>query len=89
MPHYTLYLAELARRVGGQLYFLREIGDLSEIYRRIALTISAQYTLGYYPSAGAARPGWRSLRVELADNAGMPPGSKLTHRGSYYVSAFP
>jgi len=34
MPHYTLYLAELARRVGGQLYFLREIGNLSEIYRR-------------------------------------------------------
>ena len=61
MPHYTLYLAELARRVGGQLYFLRETGNLSEIYRRIALAISAQYTLGYYPSAGTARPGWRSL----------------------------
>jgi len=89
MPHYTLYLAELARRVGGQLYFLREIGNLSEIYRRIAQTISAQYTLGYYPSAGAARPGWRSLRVELAGGGRVPPGAKLTHRGSYYVSAFP
>jgi VWFA-related protein len=89
IPHYTLYLAELARRVGGQLYFLREIGNLSEIYRRIALTISAQYTLGYYPSAGTSRPGWRSLRVDLAGNANVPPGSKLTHRSSYYVSAFP
>jgi VWFA-related protein len=89
MPHYTLYLAELARRVGGQLYFLREIGNLSEVYRRIALTISAQYTLGYYPSAGAARPGWRSLRVDLFADAKVPLGSKLTHRGSYYVSAFP
>jgi VWFA-related protein len=89
MPHYTLYLAELARRVGGQLYFLREIGNLSEVYRRIALSISAQYTLGYYPSAGAARSGWRSLRVELSAGATVPPGSKLTHRGSYYVSAFP
>jgi VWFA-related protein len=88
MPHYTLYIAELARRVGGQLYFLREIGNLSEIYRRIALEISAQYGLGYYPSAGTARPGWRSLRVELAEGANVPPGSKLTHRGSYYVSAF-
>ena len=83
MPHYTLYLAELARRVGGQLYFLREIGNLSEIYRRIALEISAQYALGYYPSAGTARPGWRSLRVELAGGANVPPGSKLTHRGSH------
>ena len=88
MPHYTLYLAELARRVGGQLYFLREIGNLSEIYRRIALEISAQYAVGYYPSTGTARPGWRLLRVELARGANVPPGSKLTHRGSYYVSAF-
>ena len=89
MPHYTLYLAELARRVGGQLYFLREIGNLGEIYRRIALTISSQYTLGYYPSAGTVRPGWRSLRVELSADAKVPSGSKLVHRSSYYVSAFP
>lgn len=88
MPHYTLYLAELARRAGGQLYFLRPVGSLSDIYRRIALTISAQYTLGYYPSAGTARPGWRSLRVELVGGANVPPGSKLAHRTSYYVSAF-
>jgi VWFA-related protein len=88
MPHYTLYLAELARRVGGQLYFLRDTGNLDEIYRRIALSISAQYTLGYYPAAGTARPGWRSLSVHLMDAANAPPGSKLTHRGSYYLSAF-
>ena len=88
MPNYTLYLAELARRAGGQIYFLREIGNLSEIYRRIALAIRAQYTLGYYPSAGTAHPGWRQLRVELAESAKAAPGSKLTYRGSYYVSAF-
>jgi VWFA-related protein len=88
MPNYTLYLAEIARRAGGQLYFLREIGNLSEIYRRIALAIGAQYTLGFYPSAGIARPGWRSLRVEPAPDANVPPGSTLTYRGSYYVSAF-
>lgn len=88
MPNYTLYLAELARRAGGQLYFLREIGNLSEIYRRIALAISAQYMLGFYPTAGTAHPGWRSLRVELAEGAEVPPGSKLTYRGSYFVSAF-
>ena len=88
MPNYTLNLAELARRAGGQMYFLREIGNLSEIYRRIALAIRAQYTLGYYPSAGTAHPGWRQLRVELTARAKAPQGSKLTYRGSYYVSAF-
>jgi VWFA-related protein len=88
MPNYTLYLAELARRAGGQLYFLREIGNLNEIYRRIALAIGAQYTLGFYPSAGTARSGWRSLRVELAAGAKVPAGSRLSYRGSYYVFAF-
>jgi VWFA-related protein len=88
MPNYTLYLAELARRAGGQLYFLRETGNLSEIYRRIALAISAQYTLGFYPSAGTAHPGWRALRVDLATGAKVPPNVKLVYRGSYYVSAF-
>jgi VWFA-related protein len=88
MPNYTLYLAELARRAGGQLYFLRETGNLSEIYRRIALAIGAQYTLGFYPSAGAARPGWRTLRVDLAEGAKVPAGARLAYRGSYYVSAF-
>src|SRR4029077_4386514 len=72
IPHYTVYLAELARRVGGQLYFLREVGDLNEIYRRLALTISADYTLGYYPSAGTAKAGWRARRVELPGGPKAP-----------------
>lgn len=88
VPLYTLYLAELARRAGGQLYFLRETRNLGEIYRRVALAISAQYTLGFYPSEGTAQAGWRSLRVELAETAKAPPGVRLAHRGSYYVSAF-
>ena len=48
-------LAELVRRAGGQLFFLREIGTLGDVYRRIAESLGAQYVLGYYPSAGLAR----------------------------------
>ena len=88
MPNYTVYLAELARRAGGQLYFLREVGNLTEIYRRIALAIGAQYTIGFYPSEGTMRPGWRSLAVTLDNAAKVPSGSKLIYRGSYFVSAF-
>lgn len=87
MPLYTLYLAELARRVGGSLYFLRENSDIAGIYRRIALTIGAQYTLGYYPSAGTSRAGWRSLKVELTEAASVPPGSRVVNRAAYYVPA--
>ncbi len=83
MVHYTLYLAELVRRAGGQLYFLREIGTLSEVYRRIAETLGAQYTLGYYPSAGLSRPGWRALRVELPGH----PDAQFSYRVAYYVPA--
>ena len=89
IPLYTLYLAELTRRVGGSLYFLREFGNVGDIYRRIALLISAEYTLGYYPSAGTSRPGWRTLDVELAEDAKAPPGSRVAHRAAYYVPALP
>ena len=72
IPHYTLYLAELVRRAGGQIFFFREIGTLGDIYRQITETLIAQYTLGYYPAAGLAKPGWRSLRVELRGDYSAP-----------------
>lgn len=82
VPIYTAYLAELVRRAGGQLFFLREIGTLGDVYRCIAETLREQYVLGYYPVAGTSKPGWRALRVEL-------PGrnAALTYRVAYYVPA--
>ncbi len=56
MPQYTLYLAEMARQVGGNLYFLHELGSLAEIYHRIALELGAEYTLGYYSRSGRDAP---------------------------------
>ncbi|HXN22683.1 MAG TPA: VWA domain-containing protein [Candidatus Dormibacteraeota bacterium] len=84
VPLYTAYVAELVRRTGGQIYFLREIGTLGGVYRKIAETLREQYMLGYYPSEGLAKPGWRSLRVELPERA-----ARLTHRAAYYVAAEP
>ena len=94
IPHYTLYLAELVRRAGGRLYFLREIGTLGEVYKRIAAQLGAQYTLGYYPSAGTAKPGWRSVRVALAQGNSAALGNEVSastirHRLAYYVPASP
>jgi len=81
IPHYTLYLAELVRRAGGQIFFFSEIGTLSDIYRQITETLMAQYTLGYYPAAGLVKPGWRSLRVELRGDYSAPySASSVTGR---------
>ena len=88
IPAYTLYLAELTRRSGGQLYFLREAETLADTFRQIALKIRAEYTLGFSPANNgnaAPHPGWHQLRVEVIDH-GEPT---VVHRSSYYVTATP
>ncbi len=89
IPAYTLYLAELVRRTGGQLYFLREAETMADTFRKIAEKIRAEYNLGFYPAASAsgtgARPGWHSLRVEVPGE----PGAQVSHRAAYYVPATP
>jgi len=87
IPAYTLYLAEMVRRVGGQLYFLHEADTMADTFRKIAVRIRAEYTVGFYPSHGPgedrALPGWHSLRVEISDQ----PGARIMHRSAYYVPA--
>ncbi|MGH9592692.1 MAG: hypothetical protein ACRD5L_06345, partial [Bryobacteraceae bacterium] len=86
VPPYTVYLAELVRRAGGALYFLREIGTLDEVYRRIAATLRTEYTLGFYPDDSASRPGWHAVAVALS-GALAGAGAKLDCRPSYYIPA--
>jgi Ca-activated chloride channel homolog len=89
IPAYTLYLAELVRRSGGQLYFLRESETMADTFRKIAEKIRAEYNLGFYPAPGAsgagASPGWHSLRVEVPGD----PGARVSHRAAFYVPAAP
>lgn len=89
IPPYTLYLAELVRRAGGQLYFLRETETMADTFRKIAERIRAEYTLGFYPAQSAsgagARSGWHSLRVDVVDQ----PGARAFYRAAYYVPARP
>ena len=90
IPPDTLYLAELVRRVGGQLYFLRDKETLADTFRDIARKIRAEYTLGFYPatpSASAATApavgGLHQLRVDLPAQA----DARASYRTSYYVGA--
>jgi VWFA-related protein len=84
IPAYTLYLAELVRRVGGQLYFLRETQTLADTFREIAHTIRAEYTLGFAPAQDPDAPGrsaWHTLRVEVVGHS----GATVVHRAGYYA----
>ena len=86
IPAYTIFLAELVRRAGGGLYFLRESGTLDEVYRRIGATLHTEYTLGFYPSPGADARGWHNLRSTFSDSAAHP-NARLDCRPSYYIAA--
>jgi Ca-activated chloride channel homolog len=86
IPAYTAFLAEFVRRAGGQLYFLREIGTLSDVYRKIAVALRTEYILGFYPSAAASVRGWHSVTVQFSKPA-APPEARLDCRPSYYIPA--
>jgi VWFA-related protein len=83
IPAYTLYLAEMARRTGGQIYFIREAKTLADTFQQIALKIRAEYTLGFSPQSesGAPSPGWHTLDVKVIGH-GDPT---VVHRTAYYV----
>jgi VWFA-related protein len=88
IPLYTLYLAEMVRRSGGQLFFLRESKTMADAFRAIGQRIRAEYTLGYYPSSDSdatKHGGWHQLHVELVDQNGV----QVTHRAAYYIPASP
>jgi Ca-activated chloride channel homolog len=89
IPPYTLYLAELVRRAGGQLYFLRERKTMADTFRKIAEEIRAEYTLGFSPAGAAssagASPGWHRLSVSVVDQ----PSTRVSSRAAYYVPATP
>src|SRR6202041_3494655 len=85
IPAYTLYLAEMVRRSGGQLYFLREAETLADTFHQIAVKIRAEYTIGFPPATAGTtqtpRTGWHQLRVEVTGH----PNATVTARASYYV----
>jgi Ca-activated chloride channel family protein len=86
IPAYTLYLAEMVRRSGGQLYFLREAETLADTFHQIAVKIRAEYTIGFSPdekSSSDAAGGWHQLRLQVIGH----PDATVTSRASYYVPA--
>jgi len=87
IPAYTLFLAELVRRAGGGLYFLRENSGRGDAFARIASNIRSEYTLGFIPTG--LSPGWHSLRVEVSHDAAGGAPLRVVNRSAFYVPAKP
>jgi Ca-activated chloride channel family protein len=84
IPAYTLYLAEMVRRSGGQLYFLREASTLADTFHQIAVKIRAEYTIGFaLGTAQTPHAGWHQLRIAVIGH----PDATVTSRASFYVPA--
>ena len=88
IPAYTMYLAELVRRSGGELFFLNEANTLEGVFQQIAQRIGGEYTLGISPAhapGAAPLPGWHNLRVEVAGHGSV----SVIHRSAYYLPPAP
>ena len=56
-------LHHLAEATGGEAFFPRELGEVTDICERIAREIRNQYTIGYVPAAGPRIGAYRTIRV--------------------------
>jgi len=57
----------LADRTGGRLHEIRQLGDMSTLYARVAADLRTLYTVVYQPANASVHDGkWREIRVEVA-----------------------
>src|SRR5262249_42017231 len=47
------YLGKLTEKSGGRRYRADSVGDIAEVFNRVAEELRCQYTLGYYPETSA------------------------------------
>lgn len=74
-------LNRLAEATGGMAYFPKNMEACITAHQDIALQVSQQYSLGYYPSAADWDEGWREIKVDLLRSGNLVVRS----RKSYFV----
>jgi VWFA-related protein len=71
-------LATLANDTGGRAFF--DLGDLSEVFRKLRGENSSYYLLGYHSSNRRRDGRWRNVRVQV-----NVPGARVRYREGYYA----
>lgn len=78
-------LKKLAEVTGASAHFPKGVEECRKVMREIALEVSRQYSLGYYPANKARDGKWRSLRVVAGAGSAQANYVARTRTG-YYAS---
>ncbi|HUE57057.1 MAG TPA: VWA domain-containing protein [Candidatus Udaeobacter sp.] len=73
-------LATLATDTGGRAFF--DLGDFSEVFRRVQEEGTGYYLLGYYSTDSKHDGRWRRVRVKVS-----VPGAHVQYRKGYYAAS--
>jgi len=74
-------LRVLSRESGGEVYHPGSIGDLDDVYARIAEELKSQYAVGYVSSRPAQDGRWRRIEVRVRGRGDL----RVRHRTGYYA----
>lgn len=72
-------LKRLAEQTGGMAYFPKNMEECISAHRDIALQVSRQYSLGYYPSNTDWDERWREIKVEVLRSGSLVARSRKSY----------
>ena len=75
-------LQRIAAATGGVSYFPVTVGQLDEMYDRVAEEVRGRYGLGYVSTNPKTDGAWRKVEVRLTRD---PKGVKLRTRSGYFA----
>jgi Ca-activated chloride channel family protein len=83
--YFREYLKELAEVTGATAHFPSNPTACKEVMRTIALEVSRQYSLGYYPTNMNRDGKWRKTKVVVAPQGKKASGYVVRTRAGYYA----
>lgn len=78
-----LELEKLAEVTGGSAHFPADVEGCKRVMKEIALEVSQQYSLGYYPVNKSYDGKWRSISVRIQADKNQDKYSARTRTGYY------
>jgi hypothetical protein len=73
-------------QTGGEIFDVKDVGNLGEVFRALIQRIKTRYTLGYYTNATAAEGKPHKLDVRLASSFGKKGKDYVVlSKNGYYV----